>query len=185
MTRRAAMPALAGRSRRSPGGSSGALSGRAQGAPRLSTRSGPAGRRLARARTARTGHWRAPERRLRRTRESSSPRSGWSPPRPRTMAVRPSVSESEETLDLVPDGDGQRHARDEKDQEREPEPDPGPPRSLPMLRPGLPASAMQAYGIPNSFMVDDGDVVRSHLTHLLCHGVNCRDATPAARCSIL
>jgi hypothetical protein len=44
---------------------------------------------------------------------------------------------------------------------------------------------MEPYGVPDSFVIDDGDVVRSDLTQLLCHGANCRDATPVARCSIL
>ncbi len=69
----------------------------------------------------------------------------------------------------MPDGDGKHRARHEEDDKRDPEPDPGPPCALPMLDPGLPASTMQTYGVPDSLVVDDRDVVRPDLTHSLCH----------------
>ena len=60
----------------------------------------------------------------------------------------------------MPDRDGQQHARNEKDEEHKPEADAGAPRALPMRCAGLPAGSLQAHGVSDGLMVDDGDVIR-------------------------
>jgi hypothetical protein len=81
-----------------------------------------------------------------------------------------SISEAEETLDLMPDRDGQRHACDEEHEEHEPEPDPRAPCAPAMRRTGLPAGSMEAHGVSKGLVIDDGDVIRPCLTRLLRHG---------------
>lgn len=84
-------------------------------------------------------------------------------------AVKP-LLETEETLDLPPDRDGQQHARHEEDEKHEPESDSGAPRPLPMCDPGLSACSLQPNGVSDGLVVDDGYVVRRRFTCLMGHG---------------
>jgi len=69
----------------------------------------------------------------------------------------------------MPDGDREHHARHEEKEEHQPESDPGAARALAMLDPCLAACPMQAHRVADRLVVDDRDVLGSHLTHLSCH----------------
>ena len=86
--------------------------------------------------------------------------------------------EAEETLDLMPDRDGQKDTRDQKDDQDEPEADPGASGSLAMCRARLPTRSMETNGVADGLVIDNGDVVGPRLTRVLRHRVKCRDVAP-------
>ena len=77
-------------------------------------------------------------------------------------------------LDLVPDGDGEHHARDEEDDEHDPEPNPGALGALAVRDACLPTGTMQANGLLHPLVIDDGNVLRVQLTDRLRHVLKCK-----------
>ena len=77
--------------------------------------------------------------------------------------------ETEEALDLTPDGHRQSDARDEEDRQHEPKADAGAPGALAVLGPSLAARTLEPDGVPDRFVIDNRDFVGARLTRLLCH----------------
>ena len=69
------------------------------------------------------------------------------------------VSEAKEVLDLAPDDDGERDARNEQQHQHDPEPETGTLRPLAMLDASLPSSPMETHGVTDGFVIHDRDVV--------------------------
>ena len=80
-------------------------------------------------------------------------------------------------LDLVPDRDGEHHAGNEENDEHDPEPHPGALRALAVRDARLAASAVQTHGLLDALVVDDGHVLRFHLTQRLGHALKCKRRT--------
>ena len=141
------------------------------------TRGAPAtagGRRAALPASSRARAMRAPRRSDSPRRRSTSRRGAIrrdavisvpSAPTPARKTRAPSRrSETEEALDLTPDGHRQSDARDEEDRQYEPKPDAGAPGALAALGPGLAARSLEPDGIPDRLVIDDRDVVGARLT---------------------
>ena len=87
------------------------------------------------------------------------------------------LAETRRDADSVPDRDRERHARDEEDDEHDPEPNPGALRALAMRDTRLPAGTVEAHGLLDLLVVDDGHVLRFQFTQRFRHTVKCKGRT--------